>query len=195
MGIDVGADHSNWFGRAAFTNGQSSPLGPDGFAEAKTGKIGYHSPRFQVAASIYDDFQKSGSQPQIRYTRWGAYGMTHYGPLALLGEIGAGTDEFKDYSVPPTVSSTKQNLLAWFLELDWSAARQYNVRGRYDYSVLDRDSDPAIREASTFSRYALEGEWVPVPFAELRLALRWLDPKDPALNSESQAYLQFHFSY
>jgi hypothetical protein len=34
-----------------------------------------------------------------------------------------------------------------------------------------------------------------VPFAELRLALRWLDPKDPALNSESQAYLQFHFSY
>jgi len=61
--------------------------------------------------------------------------------------------------------------------------------------VLDRAADPVIRDASTYHRYALEGEWVPVPFAELRWTLRYLDPKDPTQDIERQAYLQFHFSY
>ena len=188
MGIEVGADRAGWFGRAAFTNGQSSLFSGSGYAEAKTVKLGYSMPRFEAGVSLYDDFLKSGTNPLVRFTRWGGYGMTHYGPFALLGEIAAGTDE--DLAV-----GGSRNLLAGFAELDWAAAREYNVRARYDRVVLDRGADEATRDASTFHRYALEGEWVPVPFAELRWTLRYLDPKDPNGDDERQTYLQFHFSY
>jgi hypothetical protein len=188
MGVEVGAERAGWFGSAAFTNGRASLLTSSGNAEAKTVKLGYSTSRYQAGVSLYDDFQKSGTTPQARFTRWGYYGMTHYGPFALLGEIAAGTDEDK-------VALDKTNLLAAFVELDWSARREYNMRVRYDRVVGDRGADPAIEDASTFHRYALEGEWVPVPFAELRWTLRYLDPRDPALDIERQAYLQFHFSY
>jgi hypothetical protein len=188
MGVEIGAERAGWFGRAAFTNGQSSLFTGNGYAEAKTVKLGYNMPWFQAGASLYDDFQKSGTTPLVRLTRWSGYGMSHYGPFALLGEIGAGTDEDK-------VTDIKTNLLAAFVELDWAPRREVNVRARYDRSVLDRGADPVTRDASTFHRYALEGEWVPVPFAELRWTLRYLDPRDPAGDDERQAYLQFHFSY
>jgi len=188
MGIEIGAEQAGWFGRAAFTNGLSSLFSANGNAEAKTVKLGYNTTRYQAGVSLYDDFQKSGTTPLVRYTRWGAYGLTHYGPFALVGEIAAGTDENK-------VADIKTNLLAGFVELDWRARREYNMRVRYDRVVLDRAADPAVRDASTYHRYALEGEWVPVPFAELRWTLRYLDPKDPAQDLERQAYLQFHFAY
>jgi len=188
MGVEIGAERAGWSGRAAFTNGQSSLFTGSGYAEAKTVKLGYNTARFQAGASLYDDFRKSGTTPEVRFTRWSFYGMTHQGSLALLGEIAAGTDENK-------VSDLKTNLLAGFVELDWAARREVNVRGRYDRVVLDRGADEATRDASTFHRYALEAEWVPVPFAELRGTLRYLDPRDPAGDDERQAYLQFHFSY
>ncbi len=188
MGVEIGMDRAGWIGRAAFTNGRSSVLSGDGHAEAKTLKLGYNTAYYQGAVSLYDDFEKSGTTPLVRLTRWGYYGMSHFGPFALLGEIAAGTDEDK-------VAETSTNQLAGFVELDWSARRPYNLRARYDRVVLDRDSDPAVRDASTYSRYALEGEWVPVPFAELRGTLRYLDARDPTQNDERQAYLQFHFSY
>jgi hypothetical protein len=188
MGVEVGMDRAGWFGRAAFTNGWSDVLSGSGFAEAKTVKLGYNEPDFQIAASLYDDFLKSGTTPIARYTRWGMYGLSHYGPFVLLGEVAAGTDENK---VPPQ----KRNLLAGFAELDWSAHPQYNVRVRYDRAQLDRSSVAAVRDANTYSRYSLEGEWVPVPFAELRWTLRYLDPKDGLQPDERQAYLQLHLSY
>ncbi len=188
MGVEIGGERAGWSGRAAFTNGQSSLFSGSGYAEAKTVKLGYNTARYQGGVSLYDDFQKSGTTPLVRFTRWSYYGMTHHGPFALLGEIAAGTDEDK-------VTPDKTNLLASFIELDWSAHREYNMRARYDRVVLDRGADPATRDASTYHRYALEGEWVPVPFAELRWTLRYLDPKDPAQDDERQAYLQFHFSY
>jgi hypothetical protein len=85
--------------------------------------------------------------------------------------------------------------MAGFVELDWAARREVNVRARYDRVVLDRGADPVTRDGSTYHRYALEGEWVPVPFAELRWTLRYIDPKGPIGDDERQAYLQFHFSY
>jgi len=188
MGVEVGMDRAGWFGRAAFTNGLSDVLSQSGFAEAKTVKLGYNEPDFQLAASIYDDFLKSGTTPIIRFTRWGLYGLSHYGPIVVLGEIAAGTDENK---VPPG----NKNLLAGFVELDWSAHAQYNMRARYDRAQLDRSSVAAVRDANTYSRYSLEGEWVPVPFAELRWTLRYLDPKDGLQADERQAYLQLHLSY
>jgi len=194
MGIEIGADKNGWFGRAAFTDGASSIFTSSGHAEAKTAKLGFNHPMFQVAGSIYDDFLKDGTQPQIRFTRYGLYGLTHYQAFAFIGEVGSGKDKGYDYSTPdPTTSETKQ--LAWFGEVDWTPQRQYNVRARYDWTSLDDGAPQATREASQYTRYSLEGEWVPVPFAELRLSLRYLDPKDPAQDIERQAFLQFHFSY
>ncbi len=188
MGVEIGMDRDGWFGRAAFTDGASSVLSSSGHAEAKTVKVGYNTTWYQGGLSVYDDFQKSGTTPVERFTRWGYYGMTHHGPFALLGEIAAGTDENK-------VAKLKTNLLAGFIELDWSAHRQYNMRVRYDRAELDRSPDQAIRDQNTFSRYAVEGEWVPVPFAELRWTYRYLDAKETGAPDERQAYLQFHFSY
>ena len=188
MGVEIGAERAGWSGRAAFTNGQSSVLSGNGYAEAKTVKLGYNTTRFQAGASLYDDFLKSGATPLARFTRWSGYGLTHYGPFALLGEIAAGTDE-------NLALGGSRNLMAGFVELDWAARREVNVRARYDRVVLDRGADQATRDASTFHRYALEAEWVPVPFAELRGTLRYIDPRDLNGDDERQAYLQFHFSY
>jgi hypothetical protein len=188
MGVEVGAERAGWSGSAAFTNGQSSVFTSSGYAEAKTIKLAHNTARYQGGVSLYDDFQKSGTTPLARFTRWGYYGLTHHGPFALLGELAAGTDEDLAFG-------GKRNLMAGFVELDWAARRQYNLRVRYDRVVLDRGADSLTRDASTYHRYALEGEWVPVPFAELRWTVRYLDPRDPAQPDERQAYLQFHFAY
>jgi hypothetical protein len=188
MGVEIGMVRCGWFGRAAFTDGAASLFSSNGNAEAKTVKVGYNTTWYQGGLSLYDDFIKSGTTPTARATRWGYYGMTHHGPFALLGEIAAGTDEDK-------VTPNKTNRLAGFVELDWSAHRQYNMRVRYDRVELDRRPDPTIRDQNTFSRYAVEGEWVPVPFAELRWVYRYLDAKPEGAPDERQAYLQLHFSY
>jgi hypothetical protein len=191
MGIEYGMDNGSWFGRAAFTNGRANVFNGQ-LAETKTIKIGYNQPWYQGALSFYDDFRSRATGGPKRATRWGYYGMTHTGPLAILGEIAAGTDEGQPV-VPGHASGPKTNLLAAFGEIDYAPVRWFNLRGRYDYLELGRSTD-----ANTHSRYAIEADYVPVPFAELRGALRRIDHKDNALygfNDETQGFLQFHFSF
>ena len=76
--------------------------------------------------------------------------------------------------------------------------RAWNLRARADYLQLDRSSDEDVRDASTHTRYALESEWVPVPFAELRFTARRIlhnEEAPPFPLNETQGYVQFHFSY
>ncbi|MBI1798602.1 MAG: hypothetical protein HYR73_02825 [Candidatus Eisenbacteria bacterium] len=196
MGLEYGMDHGGLFGRLALTNGQADVFGGQ-FAGAKTLKIGYNRSGYQSAVSFYDDYRKESSSGVQRATRWGYYGMTHYGPLAALGEIAAGTDE-QEPVVPGMASGPKRNVLAGWIEADYSPARAWNARVRWDRMVTDRSSDAATRDGATHDRYALEGEWVPVPFAELRFAVRRINHKDETLYGypdETQSYLQFHFSY
>jgi hypothetical protein len=197
MGIEAGAERSKFFGRASFTDGRSNVLG-GGYAETKALKLGFRAPVFETAVSLYDDYAKrpGGGQPQ-RQTRWGIYGLSHWRKFAMLGEAAAGTDE--DEPPAGTVTGAKTNLLAAWAELDYAPSRSTNLRSRYDYMVTDRSSTQSVLDDNTFSRFALEGEWVPVPFAELRLALRHIDYKENqgpfGADNENQAYLQFHFSY
>ncbi|HVP14791.1 MAG TPA: hypothetical protein VMS88_04565 [Terriglobales bacterium] len=188
MGFELGADKGGFFGRAAFTNGHAAEFGSDPYAEAKTVKLGYNHPWFQSAVSLYDDFDKFGSDPFQRTTRWGAYGLTHWRDVVVLGEWAAGTDR-------ADLDGGTHNLLAWYAEADYAPRRWVNVRARYDYLVADRSSDLALREESTYRRYALEGELLPVPFAELRWTLRYIDPRASSVADDRQAYLQMHFSY
>ena len=201
MGLEVGADRGPLFGRASFTNGASDIFGPQPFAEAFTGKLGFNQSRGQVAVSVYDNYVK-GSTFLQRATRWDAYGLTHFGRLAFIGDLAAGTDKI--------AREGDRNLLAGFAEADYAFNRAVNVRVRYDLFEGYRDgtlitrpdgSQVSLSDLTTYNRYAIEGEFVPVPFAELRWALRLVDPRasaDPlgtALVQEKQAFLQFHFSY
>jgi hypothetical protein len=197
-GLEYGVTKGDWFGRASLTNGRSNALGGSGgpFAAAWTGKLGYNRSAFQVAGSFYDDYYKSGLSlyGYKRTTRWGAYGLTHWKKLAFLGELDAGTDE-----VP---SGVKVNKWAGFVETDYAPVRWTNFRLRYDALSLANLGDPVIRDQGQYQRWSLEGEFVPVPFAEIRWALRYIDPKlgtDPntgeSIPNERQAFVQFHFSY
>jgi hypothetical protein len=185
-GLELGAEGGGgFFGRAAFTNGASSPFAPQGRAQAKTAKLGYVHSWYQGAVSLYDDYRGSGSTVP-RSTRWGYYQLSRLGPIDFIGEIAAGTDQFD--------TGDKTNLLAGYGELDYAPGRSVNFRVRYDHLELNRSTDPAAFDLNTFDRYSLEGELVPVPFAELRWAVRHIVPKSSAPD-ETQEFLQFHFSY
>jgi hypothetical protein len=185
MGIEVGASRGAFFGRAAFTNGHSHPFGlGERRAQAKTLKLGFIGPGIQGAASLYDDFRDRTSPGQRRATRWGAYGMASKGPLAVLFEAGAGTDEF--------TGGGKNDVSAGFAELDYGPVRWLNLRARYDH--LNLGVIGLATEDVIFHRYGLEADVVPMPFAELRATLRRIEPEEGA-GEETQAYLQFHFSY
>jgi hypothetical protein len=190
MGVEYGLTYGSLFGQASYTNGSSDAFfGPNTFAETKAAKVGMNHAMYQGGISFYDDFQKNPSFGPRRSTRWAYYGMTHYGPLVLLGEVGAGTD---DYDI------NKVNLLAWFAEVDYAPTRTLNFRVRADYLNPNRASDETAREANTHYRYSLEGEVVPVPFAEMRWVIRKIDHADEqafGYDDEMQYYVQAHFSY
>lgn len=191
MGVEIGAAGANWFARAAFTNGGANVFAGQ-TPETKTIKVGYNAPWYQGGVSFYDSYQRrAGPFVLKRGTRWGYYGLTHYGPIAAIAEVAAGTDE-------QGAGGPKVNKLAWFGELDYAPVRWLNTRVRYDHLVTNRSSNQALRDASTHDRYAFEAEWVPVPFAELRGTLRRVNHKDETAfgyDDETQSYLQFHFSF
>jgi hypothetical protein len=194
MGLEIGAEHNGIFGRAAFTNGDADPFAGQ-FAAAKSLKLGYNASWYQGALSFYDNFSKVNFSGIKRQTRWGYYGMTHYAGAVLLGEIAAGTDEAE----PPfgLATGAKKNRMAGFIEADYAPTRSWNARVRYDRMVLD-ETDSSTRDASTHSRVSFEGEWVPVPFAELRGAVRRIHHEDAVaygFPDETQMFLQLHFSY
>jgi hypothetical protein len=187
MGVELGGDVGSWYGRVALTNGPANALAPSGntTVDGRSIKLGFNNAWYQGMVSAYS---QSGGGSVPRADRWGYAGMTHYGPLALLGEIAAGTDEH-------AFNTGKINSLAWFAELNYAPNRWANVRVRVDHQSLDRGRGEPLREQGTFNRYALEGELVPMPFAELRWALRYLDPRDGTDPDERQALLQLHLAY
>jgi hypothetical protein len=191
-GVEVGAESHGIFGRASFTNGRA-PLvinGAPAFSEAKTLKLGYNNAWYQNGLSLYDDIQKVGSDPRKRFTRWGYYAMTHWRNLSVLGEIAKGTDaDLAD------TATTRTNLLAGFVQADYQFNKWINVRGRFDEMDMNHSGNPVIRKLNTYYRYSLEGEIVPVPFAELRWTFRYIEPRAKGLADERQAYLMAHFSY
>jgi hypothetical protein len=207
MGVEVGGSNAHWYGRAAFTNGATNPLGSNSFAQTEAVKIGHLLGFAQGMLSFYDSYNKVTSSsfgfqvaPWKRATRWGYAALGHLNQFAFIGEIAAGTDE----EVAPFTgvpNGVKTNKLAGVVEGDWAPDRDLNFRLRYDRLELDRSSDAAIRELNNYNRYAIEGEYVPVPFCELRWALRLIDPVAHAdalgnkIENEKQAFLQLHFSY
>jgi len=196
-GLELGGTRGLHYGRIAFTNGVSSPIGGGStHAQAVSAKIGYAGTSFQDGFSGYDEWNEATSfGSRTRASRWGWYGAAHRGQVSLIGEVVAGTDQYSAISIGPPVPEFKANLLGWFVEADYQANRAVNVRGRYDRMETNRSSDPFTRDLNSYSRYAVEGDIVPIPFAELRWTLRLIDPDLEGEDNEKQAYLQLHFSY
>lgn len=183
QGLEIGAARGPLWGRASFTNGSASPFFGNTLAQTKALKLGATAGPYQGAVSLYDDFNSDPFAFNFRRaTRWGYYGMYSFRPVTLLGEVGAGTDELP--------GGDRRNLAAAFGEVNVQPAHPYNLRFRLDWAMTDREVG-----ASEHRRWAVEAEWVPVPFAELRLVYRRIHHVDDALDDESQAYLQGHFSY
>src|SRR5262245_13097656 len=114
MGVELGGDMDGFYARMAATDGSSSPLGPASNANMGTvsAKVGYNNSWYQGALSVYTESQAGGARSE----RW-AYGLlTHYGRLAVLGEIGGGPD-----SHPLVVG--KINSLAYWAEADYAPTR------------------------------------------------------------------------
>ena len=202
QGFELGATRGALQGRIAFTNGTSSPLNPTERTHAQTvaGKLAYVDDRYQLGVSGYDEWAPATINfPITRADRWGAYAMTRRGPVSLIGEVVSGTDQQVFFF--PITAEFKVNKLGWFVEGDYQASRGVNFRLRYDRLEGARIGDQ--RDQSSYNRYALEGEVVPVPFCEVRWTLRLIDPVaaqyPPPLGTdretEKQAYLQMHFSY
>jgi hypothetical protein len=200
MGIEIGGDHGGWFGRASFTNGRSDLFTTAPYAETGAIKLGYNTSGFQGGLSFYDGEQhtrtfdvggNADGWTNTRQARWGYYTLTHYGPTAFLGEIAAGTDRAPDV----LGRQSETNKLAGFAEVDYAPNRAVNFRARYDRLALDRSSDDTVRDLNTHNRYALEGEVVPVPFAEIRWALRYIDHVASSIHDEKQAFVMLHFAY
>ena len=212
MGVEVGADHGSWFGRASLTNGAANVFGAQPFAQTTAAKLGYTTSHYQGGFSFYDDYEKNASVPFRRADRWSYYGLGHWRRLQFIGEVGGGTDRH----APRDPRGPHTNLMAAFGELDWTLNRACNFRLRYDRLETNRDgkmlvrpdgSTVSVHDLNSFNRYAIEGELLPVPFGELRWTCRVIAPvadrdqgnaQHPGgteLRHERQAYLQFHFSY
>ena len=206
MGVEVGGDRGIWFGRASFTNGASNVFGAQPFAQTETAKLGYNLRGWQGGVSIYDDYEKTGQYPFRRATRWGYYGLSHWRKLQFIAEADSGSDRYANGDPRGHAA----NLLATFGEADYTVNRGVNLRVRYDLLELDRDATLQHRadgttvstsDLNTWDRWAVEGEFLPVPFAELRWAVRLIVPRAARdldgneLKHERQAFLQFHFSY
>ncbi|HEY6196498.1 MAG TPA: hypothetical protein VI504_15810 [Candidatus Eisenbacteria bacterium] len=203
QGVEVGGSHGDWQGRVAFTNGTSFPLGgPRPHAQTFAGKLAYHEQDFESGVSGFDEWDPpvaSALPSRVRASRWGYYGLAHRGAASLIGEVVSGTDQIATTAAGPP--RFRVNRLGWFVEGDYQANRACNFRLRYDRLEGNRVADTAVREQSSYNRYALEGEVVPVPFTEIRWTLRLIDPvaektvAGVTRDSEKQAYVQFHFSY
>jgi hypothetical protein len=204
QGVELGGTRGQFQGRLAYTNGTSNVFdpGPDprAHAQAFSGKIVYVAPRYQLGLSGYDDWVPANGISRVRASRWGTYAMTNRGKVSLMGEVVAGTDQFASSSAGAPY--TNVNKLGWFVEGDYQLNGATNFRLRYDRLEGFRIGSDTFRDQFSYNRYALEGEVVPMPFAEIRWTLRLIDPvaeKEPIgsadRESEKQAYIQLHLSY
>ena len=160
---------------AAFTNGAGAPFANE--AQTVTGKVVFHRSKLQIGASGYHSYLTSSS---TRARRWGAHALWGWRELSLIGEVVGGDDR--------DAGSNTTDVLAAYAEADYRVSRALLFLVRYDYVDRDRDAEGQAAE-----RFAGEGVWTVVPFADLRLAYKYIVPEDRG--DESQVLAMLHFYY
>jgi hypothetical protein len=174
-GVEVGAAGARTFGQVSFTNGQDVD---EAHAETFAAKTGVASRRVSAGISGYHQYQDVSRD---KHSRWALYATSTWRKLTFLGEAGAGTTD------RPAFGGVR-NLRAAFAELDYRLARGLNVRGKFDYL------DPTSRFSGDLSRrYSAEADIAPVPFTELKLAVRHFD--EEGLTNHQEFLAQFFFPF
>ena len=176
-GIEGGVTHGALAFSASLTNGGSAFANN---AQAVAAKVTHTVPYGRVGFSAYDNIETTSG---VRNTRWSGFGLARVPgvpELTLQGEVGFGTDDVGD--------GTKRNLLATFAQADYRVNRGLIVRARYDFSDLFRSTPGNASE-----RFAAEGEFTLVPFADLRIGYRQVVPETSP--NENQILAMMHFYY
>jgi hypothetical protein len=176
-GLEAGMARSGTTLSASLTNGGAAFAN---HVQTVGAKFTAPAPFGRVGLSVYDDFATSTRR---RHSRWSGFGLARVPgapDLALQGEIGFGTDDLGN--------GLKRNLLATFLQADYRVNRGLTLRARYDFSDVFR-SEPG----NASERYAAEGEFTLVPFADLRLGYREIVPEKT--DNEHQWLAMVHLYY
>ena len=176
-GVEAGVNQGALAYSLSLTNGAGAFANK---AQAVGAKVSAPTPLGRVGFSFYDDYQTSSGQ---RSTRWSGYGLGRIPgmpDLTVQGEVGLGTDDLGN--------GEKKNLVASFVQTDYRINRAFTVRARYDFSDVFR-SEPG----NASERFAAEGEFALVPFADLRLGYREVVPE--ISTSEHQVLGMVHFYY
>lgn len=160
---------------AALTNGPSAPFVDK--AQTISGKVVYWRRRLQIGASAYDSYETASG---TRATRYGAHALFGWRELSLIGEYVQGRDE------DPSQAVTR--LRAVYGEANWRFSRSLLAIVRYDF--IDHDFDV---EGQAAERFGVEGVWTAVPFADLRLAYRYVIPESSG--DVPQILAMWHFYY
>jgi len=173
-GIEVGGAGPTYFGQLSFTNGSGTISGER--AQTLAAKIGTGRKPISAGLSGFHQYVEASG---ARHNRWALYAMSTWQKLTFIGEYDGGT----------TVGfGGTRNLWAAFAELDYRLARGINVRGKFDYLEPNKDASEDL-----FRRWLVEADFVPVPFAELKLSYR---NHDEELVGKYQEYLaQFFFPF
>ena len=174
-GIEAGLAPGPFQIVGAFTNGPGAAFTNE--AQTAIGKAIYHRGKLQLGASGYHSYLTSS---RTRATRWGAHALWGWRELSLIGEIVEGEDR--------DAGSNLTRLLAAYAEADYRFSRAFLVLLRYDYIDRNRDQNGQAAE-----RFVGEGVWTVVPFADLRLAYKFIVPENRG--DESQVLAMFHVYY
>jgi hypothetical protein len=156
-GVEVGWIKPNLFGQAALTNGSGPNFDPDR-NKAFTGRAGgWYGP---LLTGLTVHLESEGSGPVVERRRFGAYGGVSAHPdILFLGAFDLGEDE--------RGRDLARSLFAWG-EANYFYEREARFRVRYEFVDQDRDFEFADSE-----RYAIEGDWTPIPFSTLRVSYRF----------------------
>lgn len=157
-------------GGNAFTN-HVQAVGAKFTAPMPLGRIGF---------SIYDHYETSTGN---RSSRWSGFGLARVPgvpDLTIQGEMGFGTDDLGN--------GEKRNLLATYLQSDYRINRGFTMRARYDFSDVFRSTPGNASE-----RFAVEGEFTLVPFADLRLGYREIVPETSGNQHLMLAMVHFYY--
>lgn len=176
-GLEAGVMQGDVSFSASLTNGGSAFASP---AQAVAAKLSHAVPYGRIGLSVYDHMLTT---TRSRSTRWSGYGLARVPglpDLTLQGEIGFGTDDPGD--------GTKRNLLATFVQTDYRLHRAVTLRARYDFSDRFRSTPGNASE-----RFAAEGEFTLVPFADLKLGYREVVPETSP--NEHQIIAMVHLYY
>lgn len=160
-GIEAGVALGSHTLSASLTNGGGAF---QNHVQAVGAKLTAPTPLGRVGLSVYDHLETSSGRRSSRWSGYGLARMPGVPDLTIQGEMGFGTDDLGN--------GEKRNLLATYVQTDYRLNRGFTMRARYDFSDVFRSTPGNASE-----RFAVEGEFTLVPFADLRLGYREIVPE------------------